>query len=91
MPGGRGGRGGGTATTVTVTLANGQKVEGRLGRIDDFIVTLTQADGSPRSFRRDGETPKVEIHDPQAAHRQLLPKYTDKDIHNLTAYLVTVK
>lgn len=100
MPGGgRGGFGrGGQApavnvppTTVAVTLASGQKVEGRLGRIDDFLVTLTEADGTERTIRRDGDTPKVEIHDPLAPHRQLLPTYTDKDIHDLTAYLVTVK
>ena len=78
-------------TTVTVTLPSGQTVEGRLGRIDDFLVTLTEADGTPRSIRRDGDTPKVEVHDPLAPHRRLLPTYTDKDIHDLTAYLVTVK
>jgi mono/diheme cytochrome c family protein len=95
--GGFGGGGGGAApsnippTTVTVTLAGNQKVEGRLGRIDDFIVTLTQADGTPRTFRRDGDTPKVEIHDPMAPHKELMKVYTDSDIHNLTAYLVTVK
>jgi len=100
MPGGGGrggfGRGGEVPsnippTTVTVTLAGNQKVAGRLERIDDFIVTLTQADGTPRTFRRDGDTPKVEIHDPLAPHRELLRVYTDTDIHNLTAYLVTVK
>jgi cytochrome c oxidase cbb3-type subunit 3 len=90
--GGRGGRGGGaTLVTVTVTLQSGQKIEGTLGRIDDFIVVLTLADGSSRSFRRDGDTPKVEIHDPRDAHRKLLPTYTDKDIHDVTAYLVTLK
>jgi cytochrome c oxidase cbb3-type subunit III len=78
-------------TTVTVTLPSGEKVEGRLGRIDDFIVTLTQADGTPRSFRRDGDTPKVEVHDPLQPHRDLLSKYTDEQIRDLTAYLVTVK
>jgi mono/diheme cytochrome c family protein len=97
MPGGgRGGRGGGSPfnvppTTVTVTLASGKKVEGRLLRIDDFIVTLTEADGATRTFRRDGDTPKVEVHDPLQPHKDLFVKYTDKDIHNLTAYLVTVK
>jgi mono/diheme cytochrome c family protein len=78
-------------TTVTVTLTGGKKVEGRLGRIDDFIVTLTEADGTARTFRRDGDNPKVEVHDPLEPHRMMLPTYTDKDIHNLTAYLVTLK
>lgn len=77
--------------TVTVTPANGPKVEGVLGRIDDFIVTLTQADGTTRSFRREGDTPKVEVHDPLKPHKDLLSVYTDKDIHNVTAYLVTIK
>lgn len=78
-------------TTVTVTQANGTKVEGRLVRIDDFVVTLTDAEGNRRSFRREGETPKVDVHDRLQPHLDLLPRYTDKDIHDLTAYLVTVK
>lgn len=96
MGGGRGGGGrGGTASrrqvTVTVTTPSGQKVEGRLDRIDDFIVTLTPADGVQRSFTRNGDVPKVEIRDPLQGHRNLLPVYTDKDIHDVTAYLVTLK
>jgi len=92
--GGRGGRGGAASkagVTVTVTTASGQKLEGRLDRIDDFIVVLTPADGVQRSVRRIGDVPKVEIHDPLEGHRKLLSEYTDKDIHDVTAYLVTLK
>lgn len=97
--GGRGGRGGagGAAmsparmVTVVVTPPGGERVEGRLVRIDDFLVTLALADGSTRTFRRVGETPKVEVRDPMKAHRDLLSVYTDKDMHDLTAYLVTLK
>ena len=39
-------------------------------RIDDFIVTLTDADGTQRTFRRDGDIPKVEIHDPLQAAQE---------------------
>ncbi len=78
-------------TTVVVTMSTGQKYEGRLERIDDFMVTLTQADGTPRSFRRNGDVPKVDVRDPLEAHRNLLPVYTDKDIHDVTAYLAGVK
>ena len=78
-------------TTVTVAMANGEKVEGRLGRIDDFTVQVILADGAQRTIRRDGDTPSVVIHDPLQPHKELLPQYTDKDIHNLTSYLVTVK
>lgn len=77
--------------TVTVTLASGRKEEGRLERIDDFIVTLRNADNDVRSFRRDGDIPTVEIHDPLKPHRDLLPTYTDKEIHDLTSFLVTLK
>ena len=33
----------------------------------------------------------VDVRDPLEPHQQLLPTYTDKDIHNVTAYLVTLK
>lgn len=100
MPGsGRGGGFGGppgppatvSITTVTVTLAGGKKVEGRLARIDDFFVSLTDAEGLTRTFTRNGDIPKVEIHDPLKPHKDLLANYRDKDIHDLTAYLVTIK
>ncbi|PWU07754.1 MAG: cytochrome C [Terriglobia bacterium] len=96
--GARGGAGAGASAaihvppvTATATLADGKKIEGTLGRIDDFIVTLTEADGTARSIRRDGDTPKVEVHDPMQPHKDLLRVYSDKDIHDLTAYLVTLK
>ncbi len=92
--GGRGGRGGGAAarpTTVTVTLASGQKFEGPLVRIDDFIVVMSNADGTTRSFRRSGGTPAVVVNNPRQPHLDLLPTYTDKDMHDVTAYLVTLK
>ena len=76
---------------ATVTLPNGQKIEGRLDRIDDFIVVLTTADGFQRSFGRTGEVPAVEVRDPLERHRRMLATYTDRDIHNVTAYLVTLK
>ena len=95
----RGGRGGADTpasqprreVTVTVTPAAGAKVEGVLVRIDDFYVLVRLADGTERSFARSGEMPRVEIRDPYEPHRKLLPTYTDSDIHDVTAYLVTLK
>jgi cytochrome c oxidase cbb3-type subunit III len=78
-------------TTVTVTPASGAKLEGRLVHVDDFTVTLAGADGSLQTIRRDGNIPKVELHDPLEPHRRLLGSYSDSDMHNLTAYLVTLK
>jgi mono/diheme cytochrome c family protein len=77
--------------TATVTLPSGQKFEGRLMRIDDFIVSLQFSDESNRSFSRHGDSPKVEVHDPMATHKTLLRTYSDKEIHDLTAYLVTIR
>jgi len=79
------------AVTVAVTLPSGENVEGRLVRIDDFLVTVGLADGTIRTIRRDGAVPKVEVRDPMKAHRDLLGVYTDKDMHDVTAYLVTLK
>lgn len=76
---------------VVVTPASGAPIEGRLERIDDFLVTLRLADGSVRSIRRVGAVPKVEIKDPLATHKRMLQTYADRDIHNVTAYLVTLK
>jgi cytochrome c oxidase cbb3-type subunit III len=95
FPGGRGGRGGGRGasahpTTVTVTLASGAPVIGTLVHIDDFNVALRDSAGEYRSFNR---TPALKVvkNDPAQAHRELLDKYTDKNIHDMVAYLETLK
>jgi cytochrome c oxidase cbb3-type subunit 3 len=80
-----------SARTATVTLPSGESVEGRLVRIDDFLVTVALADGTTRTFTREDNVPKVDIRDPMKTHRDLLAVYTDKDIHDVTAYLVTLK
>jgi len=94
--GGRGGFPGrgasGKPVSVTVTFANGEKLEGTLVRKDDFIVTLTLPDGTRRTVSLDGgDVPKVEVHDPLEAHRQLALALDDKDMHDVTAYLATLK
>ena len=77
--------------TAIVTLPNGQSVSGKLEHIDDFNIAQTDANGDYHSFTRCGDTPKVELKDPLEAHIQQLMKYSDADIHNLTAYLVNLK
>lgn len=93
--GGRGRRGGGGAPdkrtpTVTVTPASGAPVQGTLVNIDDFTVTVGMPDGTEQTIRRDERT-KVDVKDPLDAHRALWPTLGDKDMHDVTAYLVTVK
>jgi cytochrome c oxidase cbb3-type subunit 3 len=77
--------------TATVALPAGEQVTGRLVRIDDFLVTLGLDDGSTRTFRRDGDVPTVEIHDPLEGHVELLAVLTNEDMHNVTAYLATLR
>ncbi len=75
---------------VTVKLGSGQTVSGTLEYLDDFDVALRDASGDYHSFSRDARV-RVEVHDALAAHAELLKKYTDADMHNLLAYLVTLK
>jgi cytochrome c oxidase cbb3-type subunit III len=92
---GGGGRGGEVAESaramVTVTVPGSAPIVGRLVRIDDFVVTLVQDDGVRRSFSREGALPKVEVSDPLEPHRRLVLELTDRDMHNVTAYLATLK
>ena len=96
MPGSTVGRGGGPAPararppTAVVTLPSGQKFEGELERVDDFFAAIRTADGVRRAFRTTDGT-RVDVKDPLIAHRELLPTYTDAEIHNVTAFLVTLK
>jgi len=75
--------------TAIVTLANGQKFEGKVVHNDEFRIGIVARDGWHHSWPKDQM--KIEIHDPLAAHRELMEKYTDADIHNLFAYLETLK
>jgi mono/diheme cytochrome c family protein len=96
MPPGRGLRGrppAGAAQkpfTVRVTTPAGETVEGALVYMDDFNVSLRDASGAHRSWAR---TPGVTIvkNDPYAAHIALLDKYTDANMHDIVAYLESLK
>jgi cytochrome c oxidase cbb3-type subunit III len=76
-------------TKVTVHLPSGQELSGTLDHLDEFAVSLHDSSGWYHSFSR--ETVKVDVQDPRAAHAALLPKYTDDDMHNVLAYLETLK
>jgi len=83
-----------TGTTARITLPSGVVHEGRLTHIDEFNVSIVDpGSGETLSVPRDGTggPPKIEIHNPLQAHLDLLRVYTDTDIHNLTAYLATLK
>jgi cytochrome c oxidase cbb3-type subunit 3 len=81
-----------TAIKVTVTLPSGESASGGLVRLTDFDVTLYDtAAGRIRSFLRNGDVPKVVVVDPLQAHLDQLRKWTDEDMHNMTAYLASFK
>lgn len=75
--------------TVRVSLASGQRFEGTLQHLDEFNVAFYDADGY-HSFER-GPGVTVTVHDPVAAHQELLGHLTDSDMHNVTVYLETLK
>jgi cytochrome c oxidase cbb3-type subunit 3 len=75
--------------TVTVTTPSGQTLTGRLAYRDEFTITVTDADGWNRSWPADRV--KFTIEDPLQAHVDQLGKYTDDDMHNVLAYLQTLR
>jgi mono/diheme cytochrome c family protein len=92
MPGARGTRPSKQPVmNVVAILASGERLEGELVRIDDFFMTLMTADGAQRTIRRDVQNQKVEIRDPLQGHKDLLRIYSDRDIHDVTAYLESLK
>jgi mono/diheme cytochrome c family protein len=76
---------------VIVTLPSGESFTGVPMALDDFNVSLKDDKGDYHSFRRVKDVPKVEIKNKLQAHLDLVQRYSDDDIHNLTAYLVTLK
>jgi hypothetical protein len=81
-----------TSIRATVTTPSGEPVTGGLVRMTDFEVTLFEpASGAMRSWLRNGDLPKVVITDPLQAHLDHLTKWTDADMHNMTAFLASLK
>jgi cytochrome c oxidase cbb3-type subunit III len=78
-------------TSVTVSLATGEVIHGTLISIDDFDVSLTDANGMRRTLPRKGDQPAVEIKNPLQAHLDRILEWEDSDIHNLTAFLAKQK
>ena len=88
-PGGRGGDPARVPQTVTVTLASGQVVTGKLAYRDEFTIALTDAGGWYRSWP--ATQVKFSVDDPLQAHVAQLGKYTDADMHDVLAYLQTLR
>ncbi len=90
--GGRGGGGssGGKQLTLTITPSNGPAATGIPVVFDDFDVSVRDEKGEVHAFTRSPQL-KVIRNDPFAMHDQLLDVYSDKNMHDMLAYLVTLK
>jgi len=77
------------APRVTVTLASGQVVTGRLAYRDEFTIALTDASGWYRSWPT--KQVRFTVDDPLQAHVEQLGKYTDADMHDVLAYLQSLR
>ena len=58
--------------------------------LDEFTVAVRDASRTYRSWSRE-KVKSVVVADPLKAHREMLRQYAEDDIHNLIAYLVTLK
>jgi len=74
---------------VTVTLASGQTVVAPLAIEDEFTIVVLDPSGARPTY--DKSKVKFQIDDPMSAHFDQLGKYTDADMHNVFAYLDTLK
>ena len=74
---------------LTVTLSTGEVVSGPQVSRDEFTIALRDAAGTTRSWPVTDV--KFTIDDPVSAHYEQLGKYTDTDMHNVHAYLQTLR
>jgi cytochrome c oxidase cbb3-type subunit III len=74
---------------IMVTLPSGESIMGTLAYRDEFTVGMNDAEGWYHSWPADEI--KYSTEEPAEAHVRLLGKYTDTDIHNLMAYLQTLR
>ena len=79
----------GKHTVAIVTLPSGEQFKGPLVHADDFVIGLRDDSGWYHSFPRDRV--KVELQDGLAAHREQLDKLTQANVHNLFAYIASLK
>ena len=80
------------AVRATITLPSGGTASGAIVRLTDFEVTIFDAaTRQQRTWLRNGDTPKVVVSDPLQAHLDQMLKWTDADMHNVTAYLASLK
>lgn len=79
----------GPPSKCTVTLPGGERLSGSVKHLDEFTLVMKEDSGWFRTLSRDQV--KLELHDPLAAHRQLLEKITPTQFHDLFAFIASLK
>jgi cytochrome c oxidase cbb3-type subunit 3 len=74
---------------VTVTPPSGPTMTGKLEYRDEFTIALTDSNGWYHAWP--ARQVKFVVDDPVSAHIEQLDKYTDSDMHDVLAYLQTLK
>ncbi len=74
---------------IDVKTLSGKSYSGELAYQDEFTVAMTDSTGTYRSWPVSAVTFKV--NNPVEAHVDAMSKYTDDDIHNVLAYIQTLK
>jgi mono/diheme cytochrome c family protein len=78
------------AITATVKTAEGATISGRVTQVSDFRITLVDSDGRTHMIER-GTGVDVRMKDPLAPHQTMIMALKNEDMHNVTAYLETLK
>jgi mono/diheme cytochrome c family protein len=75
---------------ATVDMPGGGTIAGRVAQVSDFRITLIDGTGQPRTIERRAAV-KVLMRDPLAAHQEMIMTLSNDDMHNVTAYLDSLK
>jgi cytochrome c oxidase cbb3-type subunit 3 len=78
------------AVTATVKTADGATITGRVTQVSDFRITLVDSGGVTHVIER-GAGVDVRMKDPLAPHQTMIMTLKNEDMHNVTAYLETLK
>jgi cytochrome c oxidase cbb3-type subunit III len=78
------------ATTATVKMPDGVTIAGRVTQVSDFRITVVDSMGQAHIIDRKPGV-RVQMKDPLAAHQEMIMTLANEDMHNVTAYLETLK
>jgi cytochrome c oxidase cbb3-type subunit III len=80
----------GVTITASVTLKNGETMEGPLMQNGQFYVSIVGPDGWTHTWPR-SDVKSLTVRNPVQAHIDMIPKWTNEEMHNMFTYLETLK